>query len=92
MRDAGTAYHFIHDLAERLATRVQLTTDGHKAYLSAVEDAFGCDIDYGMLVKIYGNTPRHARDGSRDHRPRLELGRSDCVALIRRSASGREAS
>jgi IS1 family transposase len=56
-RDAGTAYHFIHDLAERLATRVQLTTDGHKAYLSAIEDAFGADIDYGMLVKIYGTTP-----------------------------------
>ena len=56
-RDAGCAYHFMHDLAGRLAYRVQLTTDGHKAYLNAVEDAFGCEIDYGMLVKIYGNTP-----------------------------------
>lgn len=56
-RDAGTGYHFIHDLKDRLATRVQLTTDGHKAYLSAVEDAFGCDVDYAMLIKIYGNTP-----------------------------------
>jgi IS1 family transposase len=56
-RDAGCAYHFIHDLAARLASRVQLTTDGHKAYLSAVEDAFGCEIDYAMLVKIYGNAP-----------------------------------
>ena len=56
-RDAGCAYHFMHDLAGRLAHRVQLTTDGHKAYLNAVEDAFGCEIDYGMLVKIYGNTP-----------------------------------
>jgi IS1 family transposase len=56
-RDAGTAYHFIHDLAERLANRVQLTTDGHKAYLGAVEDAFGSQIDYAMLIKIYGNTP-----------------------------------
>lgn len=53
-RDGGAAYHFIHDLASRLASRVQLTTDGHKAYLNAVEDAFGCEIDYGMLVKIYG--------------------------------------
>ena len=53
-RDAGAAYHFIHDLAARLANRVQLTTDGHKAYLSAVEDAFGAEIDYAMLVKIYG--------------------------------------
>jgi IS1 family transposase len=56
-RDAGAAYHFMHDLADRLANRVQLTTDGHKAYLSAVEDAFGADIDYAMLIKIYGNTP-----------------------------------
>ncbi|MGI8605370.1 MAG: IS1 family transposase [Verrucomicrobiales bacterium] len=54
-RDAGTAYHFIHDLKDRLANRVQLTTDGHKAYVSAVEDAFGADIDYSMLIKIYGN-------------------------------------
>lgn len=56
-RDAGCAYHFMHDLADRLAHRVQLTTDGHKAYLNAVEDAFGAEIDYAMLVKIYGNTP-----------------------------------
>ncbi len=54
-RDAGSAYHFIHDLKERLASRVQLTTDGHRAYVSAVEDAFGSDVDYAMLVKIYGN-------------------------------------
>ncbi len=56
-RDASTAYHFIHDLQERLANRVQLTTDGNKAYLSAIEDAFGAEIDYAMLVKIYGDTP-----------------------------------
>ncbi len=54
-RDAGAAYHFIHDLKDRLASRVQLTTDGHKAYLSAVEDAFGTEVDYAMLQKIYGN-------------------------------------
>jgi IS1 family transposase len=55
-RSAGSAYHFIHDLAERLANRIQLTTDGHKAYLTAVEDAFGSQIDYAMLQKIY-STP-----------------------------------
>jgi len=55
-RDSGCAYHFMHDLAERLAYRVQLTTDGHRAYLSAVEDAFGAEIDYAMLQKIYGNS------------------------------------
>jgi IS1 family transposase len=59
-RDAGTAYHFIHDLSARLANRVQLTTDGHKAYLSAIEDAFGSQVDYAMLIKIYGNTPEGA--------------------------------
>jgi IS1 family transposase len=53
-RDAGTAYAFMHDLAGRLAHRVQLTTDGHRVYLEAVESAFGADIDYAMLVKMYG--------------------------------------
>jgi IS1 family transposase len=55
-RDAATAYDLMQDLASRLANRVQLTTDGHKSYLSAVEDAFGGDIDYAMLVKIYGSS------------------------------------
>jgi IS1 family transposase len=53
-RDGGAAYHFIHDLKGRLANRVQLTTDGHKAYLEAIEDAFGTEVDYAMLQKIYG--------------------------------------
>ena len=53
-RDAGYAKEFMSDMAGRLANRVQLTTDGHKAYLSAVEVAFGADIDYAMLMKIYG--------------------------------------
>ncbi len=54
-RDAGTVYEFMHDLAARLANRVQLTTDGHRAYLQAVEDAFGANIDYAMLIKLYGS-------------------------------------
>jgi IS1 family transposase len=54
-RDAGAAYHFMHDLAGRLASRVQLTTDAHRPYLQAVEDAFGTEIDYAQLVKIYGS-------------------------------------
>lgn len=53
-RDAGCAFDFMQDLASRLANRVQLTTDGHKAYVAAVEDAFGSNIDYAMLVKLYG--------------------------------------
>ena len=56
-RDAGAAFEFMNDLAERLRYRVQLTTDGHSAYLSAVEDAFGGQIDYAMLVKQYGTGP-----------------------------------
>jgi IS1 family transposase len=56
-RDAGSAYHFIHDLKARLATRVQLTTDGHRPYLHAVEEVFGADVDFAQLVKIYGNAP-----------------------------------
>jgi IS1 family transposase len=55
-RDAATAYELMQDLASRLRNRVQLTTDGHKPYLAAVEDAFGADIDYAMLVKIYGSS------------------------------------
>src|SRR5713226_6006623 len=50
-RDAATAFDFMQDLAGRLANRVQLTTDGHKPYLAAVEDALGADIDYSMLIK-----------------------------------------
>jgi IS1 family transposase len=55
-RDSDAAHTFIADLAGRLANRVQLTSDGHKPYLEAVESAFGADIDYAMLVKIYGET------------------------------------
>lgn len=55
-RDAEYGNAFMQDLASRLKNRVQLTTDGHKVYLQAVENAFGCEIDYAMLVKIYGGT------------------------------------
>lgn len=56
-RDAGAAHEFMEDLAARLRNRVQLTTDGHRVYLNAVEDAFGADVDYAMLTKVYGNDP-----------------------------------
>jgi IS1 family transposase len=55
-RDAEYAMWFMDDLASRLANRVQLTSDGHRAYLEAVEGAFGCDVDYAQLVKMYGPT------------------------------------
>lgn len=56
-RSATTAKEFMSDLAGRLANRVQLTSDGHRAYLEAVEEAFGIDVDYAQLVKIYGEAP-----------------------------------
>jgi IS1 family transposase len=57
-RDAFIAYEFVMDLRKRLNNRVQLTTDGHRVYLNAVEMAFGSDVDYAMLVKMYGSDPR----------------------------------
>src|SRR6266849_1342892 len=53
-RDAVYASAFVKDLASRLKNRIQLTSDGLKLYLEAVEDAFGSDVDYAMLVKLYG--------------------------------------
>ncbi|MBZ5678307.1 MAG: IS1 family transposase [Acidobacteriia bacterium] len=53
-RNAGTAYTFMQDVASRITNRIQLTTDGLRVYAEAVENAFGADIDYAMLVKIYG--------------------------------------
>ncbi len=57
LRNADCAYAFLADLRDRLAGRVQLTTDGHKMYLEAVERVFGSNIDYAMLVKLYGQEP-----------------------------------
>jgi hypothetical protein len=53
-RDGRWAKEFFQDVADRIRGRVQLTTDGHRAYLNAVEDAFGMDVDYAPLEKIYG--------------------------------------
>lgn len=60
-RDGGYAMEFITDLAGRMASRIQLTSDGHKAYLEAVESAFGANVDYAQLVKIYGQAPEGQR-------------------------------
>lgn len=60
-RDSEYAIALMDDLRSRLSNRVQLTTDGHKAYLEAVEGAFGGDIDYAMLVKLYGEAPEPAK-------------------------------
>src|SRR5712691_11889378 len=68
-RDGFTASAFIRDLADRLATRVQLTTDGHKVYLEAVEGAFGNDIDYAMLIKMYEGDSGKSAPAERRYSP-----------------------
>jgi len=69
-RDGLAAAQFITDLRDRLANRVQLTTDGHRAYLKPVEDAFGANIDYAMLIKLYGEAP----EGQRRYSPPEVIG------------------
>jgi IS1 family transposase len=69
-RDAGCAADFLQDVAGRLANRIQLTTDGHKMYLTAVPDAFGNRIDFAQLQKIYGNDP----EGQQRYSPAQCLG------------------
>jgi hypothetical protein len=56
-RSSETAIAFVDDLRSRLAVRLQITTDGHRAYLEANEGAFGGDFDYAILVKLYGESP-----------------------------------
>ncbi len=68
-RDACTATAFLKDLASRLKDRVQLTTDGHKMYLSATEEAFGGEVDYAQLVKIYGTSPGAESSPERHYSP-----------------------
>jgi len=60
-RDAQTAFPFMQDLASRLTNRVQLTTDGFQAYLTATDALFGTDIDYARLIKVYGSDPNAER-------------------------------
>jgi IS1 family transposase len=69
-RDSEAAMIFMDDLSRRLANRVQLTSDGHRPYLEAVEGAFGGDIDYAMLIKIYGAAP----EGQRRYSPAICTG------------------
>ena len=73
-RDGEYALAFMDDVKDRLANRVQLTTDGHKAYLNAVEEAFGADIDYAMLVKQYGEPEGSKRSPERRYSPAVCTG------------------
>ncbi len=80
-RDAEYALMMMDDLRGRLANRVQLTTDGHSAYLRAVEEAFGADIDYSMLIKLYGEPPA-SPEASRRYSP------SECVGTRKDKITG----
>ena len=68
-RDAFTGHAFISDLATRLAHRVQMTTDGHKVYLEAIEGAFGANVDYAMLVKMYEGDSGKSAPAERRYSP-----------------------
>jgi len=80
-RDAGYALALMDDVRERLANRVQLTTDGHSAYLGAVEEAFGADIDFAQLVKLYGEPPS-SPEAARRYSP------SECVGMRKNTITG----
>ena len=77
-RDSEAAMTFMDNLAPRLANRVQITSDGHKPYVEAIEGAFGGDVDYAMLVKIYGQTS----EGRRRYSP------AECVGVARNRVEG----
>ncbi|HEY1474584.1 MAG TPA: IS1 family transposase [Pseudolabrys sp.] len=78
-RTINSALRFVDDLKSRLSTRVQLTSDGHRAYLQAVDTVFGDDVDYAMLHKIYGSEPR----GERRYSPAV------CIGAQKRKITGK---
>lgn len=79
-RDSEYAIEFMDDLCTRLANRVQLTTDGHKAYLEAVDGAFGGDVDYAQLIKIYGDMG--GKTAARKYSP------AECTGIKKRTVEG----
>ena len=80
-RDAQTAYTFMQDVAYRLKNRVQLTTDGLKSYIDAVEDGFMGQVDYAQLIKLYGN------EGTADNEKRYSP--ADCTGTIKNVIIGK---
>ena len=77
-RDGATACEFVADLASRLANRVQITSDGHRPYLEAVEKAFGSEVDFAQLIKIYGETV----EGQKRYSP------ADCIGAKKSKVIG----
>jgi IS1 family transposase len=80
-RDSDYAMALMDDLRQRVTTRMQLTTDGHAPYLNAVEEAFGSDVDYPMLIKLYGPPPA-SPEAARRYSP------SDCIGTRKREVAG----
>jgi IS1 family transposase len=78
-RDSYVAMLLMDDLKSRLSHRVQFTTDGHRAYLEAVEDAFGDDIDYAMLIKLYGTAPEG---------PQTRYSPAECIGIRKNRITG----
>lgn len=78
-RDAATAYQFMADIQSRLANRVQLSADGNTTYLEAVESTFGAAIDFGQIVKIYGNA---------DSKPETRYSPAKCLGTKRKRVTG----
>jgi IS1 family transposase len=77
-RNADAAHEFIDDLASRLTNRVQITTDGHAPYVEAIDTAFGGQVDYAMLIKLYGAAP----EGQRRYSP------AECIGARKQRISG----
>jgi len=77
-RDSDTGYEFIKDLSERMAGRIQLTSDGWKVYEGAVEQVFGDNIDYAMLHKVYGSSS----EGQKRYSP------AECVGCVKKNMKG----
>lgn len=80
-RDLGSASYFMRELASRLRQRVQLTTDGNKVYLLAVDGAFGGEVDYAMLVKLYGSD-------ANPRKPEQRYSPSVCIDAVPHRVSG----
>ena len=78
-RDAGSAFTFTSDLKARIANRVQLTSDGLKLYVDAIEDVFGADVDYAQLVKLYGSP---SEDEARRYSP------AKCIGCLSKPVTG----
>jgi IS1 family transposase len=78
-RDGAAALDFVSDLAPRLANRVQITTDGHRAYVEAIEESFGAHVDYAQLIKVYGAPA----DGEKRYSP------AECISCYGQRVEGR---